>query len=405
LKEVAMRVLEGKNIVLGVTGSIAAYKAADLASKLVQAGAQVYVVMTPEATRFITPLTFRTLTGRPVLVDMFDPSSEMAVQHVALGQLADVVVVAPATAHIIAKIASGMADDMVSLTVLASRAPVILAPAMDAAMFESPATQENLRKLAERGFIQVGPGYGRLASGLEGRGRLEDVEKILGSIRWVLGRRGDLAGVKIVVTAGGTQEPVDPVRVLTNRSSGKMGYALAEAARDRGAEVTLISAPVSLPEPVGVEVVRVGTAQEMKETVSRAVSGARALIMAAAVADYRPKHVAAGKIKKGAAELLLELERTPDILGEVRGDFLRIGFAAETENLEENALAKLREKDLDLIVANDVSSPDSGFGSETNRVTLIDRGGNIERLPLLPKLEVAHKVLDRVAAILRERQG
>lgn len=400
-----MRVLEGKHIVLGVTGSIAAYKAADLASKLVQAGAKVFVVMTPEATQFITPLTFHSLTGNPVLVDMFDPSSEMAIQHVALGQLADVVVVAPATAHIIAKIASGMADDMVSLTVLASRAPVIIAPAMDAAMFESSITQENLAKLVSRGFIQVGPGYGRLASGLEGRGRMEEVEKILGIIRKVLGRHGDFAGKKIVVTAGGTQEPVDPVRVLTNRSSGKMGYALAEAARDRGAEVVLISAPVALPDPAGVETIRITTAGEMREAVIRAVPGAHALIMAAAVADYRPKHPAPSKIKKGIPELVIELEKTPDILGEVRGGFVRVGFAAETENLEENALNKLREKDLDLIVANDVSSPDSGFGAETNRVTIIDRRGNIERLPLLTKLEVAHRVLDRVATILQERQA
>jgi phosphopantothenoylcysteine decarboxylase/phosphopantothenate--cysteine ligase len=391
-----MRALEGKKIVLGVTGGIAAYKAADLASKLVQAGAQVYVVMTPSAQEFVSPLTFEALTGQPVTTDIFD-QGEFSIQHVALADLADAVVVAPATANNIARIASGLADDMVCLTVLATRAPVVIAPAMDEGMFQAPATQENLKKLKERGLVIVGPAYGRLASGKEGWGRMEEPEKIIGTLRWALGRGGDLAGKKIVVTAGGTQEPLDPVRVLTNKSSGKMGYALAEAARDRGAQVVLVSAPTAIAPPVGVELVSVNTAQEMKEAVEKAVKGAHALLMAAAVADYRPKKYAGQKIKRGQAPVIsLELERTPDILGEVKGDFLRVGFALETENLVANARKKLKEKALDLVVANDISA----FAQDQSQVVLIDKSGKAQKLPLLPKLEIAHLVLDRVAGLL-----
>src|SRR3990170_1532664 len=317
-----MRALEGKKLVLGVTGGIAAYKAADLASKLVQAGAQVYVVMTPSAQEFVSPLTFEALTGQPVTTDIFE-QSEFSIQHVALADLAHAVVVAPATADIIARIASGLADDMVCLTVLATRAPVVIAPAMDEGMFQASATQENLKKLKGRGLVIVGPARGHLASGKEGWGRMEEGEKIIGTLRWVLGRGGDLAGKKIVVTAGGTQEPLDPVRVLSNKSSGKMGYALAEAARDRVAQVVLVSAPTALPRPVGVEFVAVDTAEGMKAAVAKAVKGAQALLMAAAVADFRPERASAQKIKKaGAPALALKLERTPDILNQVRGDFL-----------------------------------------------------------------------------------
>ena len=290
--------LRGKTVVLGVTGSIAAYKAAELASQLTQAGARVEVIMTEAASEFITPLTFRSITGRPVVTKMFELASEYSVEHVALAEAADVVVIAPATANIIAKIAAGIADDMVSCTVLATKAPIILAPAMDVNMYENQVTQDNLAKLKARGFTIVGPGCGWLASGKTGLGRLVDVNEILGAICQVLGRSGDLAGKRIVVTAGGTQEPVDPVRCLTNRSSGKMGYALAEAARDRGAQVVLVSAPSALPKPVGIDVVNVGTAQEMYEAVKKAVDKADALIMAAAVADYRPKQVSKSKIKR-----------------------------------------------------------------------------------------------------------
>jgi phosphopantothenoylcysteine decarboxylase/phosphopantothenate--cysteine ligase len=398
--------LANKTVVLGVTGSIAAYKAAELASQLTQAGAKVEVVMTEAATEFMAPLTFRNITGRSVVTEMFDLASEYSVEHVALAEAADVVVIAPATANNIAKLAAGIADDMLCCTVLATKAPVIVAPAMHAAMYENQVTQDNLAKLRARGFTIVGPVYGRLASGRMGLGRLIDVGEILGTICQVLGRSSDLAGKRIVVTAGGTQELVDPVRCLTNRSSGKMGYALAEAARDRGAQVVLVSAPSALSKPTGVDVVDVRSAQEMYEAVKRAVAKADALIMAAAVADYRPKKVSESKIKRErASSLTLELERTPDILGEVKGNFLRVGFAAESENLVANAKEKLEKKRLDLIIANDITAKVSGIGADTNQVVIIDHKGKIEELPLLPKREVADRILDRVAGLLAKRGG
>jgi phosphopantothenoylcysteine decarboxylase/phosphopantothenate--cysteine ligase len=392
--------LKDKTVVLGVSGSIAAYKAAELASQLAQAGAKVDVIMTRAAREFITPLTFRSITGRPVVTDMFELNSEYSVEHVALAEAADVVVIAPATADIIARIAAGMADDMVSCTVLATKAPIIMAPAMHTAMYENQITQENLSKLKARGFVIVGPDYGRLASRGVGLGRLVDVNEILETICQVLGRSSDLAERRIVVTAGGTQEPLDPVRSLTNRSSGKMGYALAEAARDRGAKVVLVSAPTALTGPVGIDIINISTAQDMYEAVKKAAVKADALIMAAAVADYRPKRVSRAKIKRERApNLTLELERTPDILAEVKGKFLRIGFAAESENLVANARDKLDKKNLDLIVANDITAKDSGIGADTNRVVIIDRKGKVEKLPLLPKREVADRILDKVAQL------
>ncbi len=396
--------LANKTIVLGITGSIAAYKAADIASKLTQAGSKVEVVMTESATEFISPLTFRSLTGRPVVTDMFELASEFSIEHVALAEAADVVVIAPATANIIAKLASGIADDMLTCTVLATEAPVIVAPAMNVNMLQNSITQDNLAKLKTRGFTIVDPAYGRLASGKMGLGRLAEVEKIIGTIKQVLGRSGDLAAKRIVVTAGGTQEAIDPVRYVGNRSSGKMGYAVAEAARDRGAKVTLITAPTSLPEPVGIGVTHIETAVQMKEAVVKATAQADALIMAAAVADYQPKSAAGEKIKKeAAAGLTLELIKTPDILAEVKGNFLKIGFSAETEDMIENARQKLEQKQLDLIVANDVTAPDSGFGVDTNKVTLISRDGKVESLPLMTKREVADKILDRVVGMLSSR--
>jgi len=393
--------LTNKTVVLGVTGSIAAYKAAYLASQLTQAGADVEVIMTEAATKFITPITFRSITGRPVVTEMFDLASEYSVEHVALAEAADVVVIAPATANIIAKLATGIADDMLSCTVLATKAPVIIAPAMNVNMYENPITRDNLVKLQARDFAIVGPAYGRLASGKMGLGRLVDIDEVLGTICQVLGKCGDLAGKRIVVTAGGTQEPVDPVRCLTNCSSGKMGYALAEAARDRGAQVVLVSAPSALPRPAGVDTVDIRTAQEMYQAVKKAVAKADALIMAAAVADYRPVQVSESKIKRQqASKLTLELERTPDILGEVKGDFVRVGFAAESENLVANAKEKLHKKQLDFIAANDITAADSGIGADANRVVLIDREDKVEELPLLPKREVADKILDKVAGLL-----
>ncbi len=392
--------LSNKTIVLGVTGSIAAYKAAEIASQLTQAGARVNVVMTREAVEFVSPVTFRAISGRPVVTEMFDLASEYSIEHVSLAAAADIVAVAPATANVIAKLAAGIADDMLCCTVLATRAPVLIAPAMEARMYMNQVTQENLEKLKARGFVIVGPGAGWLASGKEGLGRLADTSDIIDSICQMLGKGSGLAGKRIVVTAGGTQEPVDPVRYIGNRSSGKMGYALAEAARDRGASVLLITAPAMTTEPAGVDVTRVGTAQEMCEAVENATPGADALIMAAAVADYRPARKLEEKIKKTEAGLTLELECTPDILSAVRGSIVRVGFAAESSNLFENAKEKLQRKGLDLIVANDVTAPDSGFGADTTRVTVIDREGRVDSLPLLSKRQVADKVLDRVAELL-----
>jgi len=393
--------LANKTIVLGITGSIAAYKAADLASKLTQAGAKVEIIMTESATEFITPLTLRSLTGQPVVTKMFELTSEFSIEHIALAEAADVVAIAPATANTIAKLAQGIADDMLTCTVLATKAPIIVAPAMNVNMLENPITQENLAKLKARGFVIIEPAWGRLASGKMGRGRLADVDEIIGTIQQVLGKSGDLAGRRIVVTAGGTQEPIDPVRYIGNHSSGKMGYAMAKAARDRGAMVTLITAPTSLPEPTGIEVTPVRTTIQMKEAVAKAVAKADVLIMAAAVADYQPKTSTKEKIKKESPSLTLELIRTPDILTEVKGDFIRVGFAAESEDLIENARQKLQKKQLNLIVANDITATDSGFGVDTNKVTLIDRDGKVESLPLLTKREVADKILDRVVEFLR----
>ena len=395
-------VTKNNTIVLGVTGSIAAYKAAELASRFSRDGFRVDVIMTESAQRFIAPLTFRNITGRPVITTMWDIDSEFSVEHVALAEAADVILIAPATASIIAKIACGMADDMLSCTVLATKAPVVIAPAMNDNMWANTITQENVAKLIKRGFTFVGPAHGRLASGKLGPGRLSGPDEIYCITLQVLGRKGDLAGKNIVVTAGGTQEPVDPVRCLTNRSSGKMGYAVAEAARNRGAQVTLISAPTALPDPPGIKVIGVNTAEEMLKAVQEAVKKADALVMAAAVADFRPVAVAAKKIKRAdLTDLTLELEKTPDILAQVKGDFIRVGFAAESHDMVANANDKVKRKGLDLIVANDITEKDCGFGTETNRVTIIDSKGKAEELPLLPKGEVADKILDRLSATLR----
>ena len=394
--------LSGSKVILGVTGSIACYKAADLASKLTQEGAQVDVILTQGASNFITPLTFRSLTHRPVITDLFDVQSEQAMAHVAMAHSADVIVVAPATAHFIAKLAHGLADDALTTTILASSAPVAVAPAMDGYMLDNPATQENLGKLRERGVTIIGPAEGHLASGLRGMGRLVEVPQIMDIIRAVLGRHGDMAGRSVVVSAGGTQEPIDPARVITNRSSGKMGYALAEAARDRGARVTLVTAPTALSDPVGVEMRHVTTVAEMREAVLSACVGADALIMAAAVSDYRPASVASQKIKKekDGEEMVLHLVKNADFFLEVPEGVLRVGFAAETEDLLANARKKIAAKGLALIAANDITAPDSGFNVDTNRVTILDRDGGIDELPLLSKYDVGHRILDRVVKLL-----
>ena len=388
-----------RNVVLGVTGSIAAYKAVDLASKLTQAGVAVHTVMTESATKLVGPASFRAITGQPVSTDMFELSNPFAIEHVSLADAADLLAVAPATANVIAKMANGIADDLLTCTALAMRAPILVAPAMHTAMWENPATQANVTTLRERGVEFVGPTEGRLASGGFGAGRFAPVPKILGEILRLLGRGGDLAGVRVVISAGGTREPLDPVRFLGNRSSGKMGCALAEAARNRGADVTLVSGPTQAPRPAGMSVISVETASEMRDAVAAACADADALIMAAAVADYAPSAPADRKLKKSAETLSIELERTADVLASVDGPRVRIGFAAETENLVENARRKLVHKRLDLIVANDVSGSTAPFGSDENQATLIDANGE-EELPRMSKRDLADRVLDRIVPLL-----
>jgi len=395
--------LDGRRVLLGVAGSVAAYKAVDLASQLSQMGAEVDAVLTEAATRFVSPLSFTSVTRRPAHVDMFEASLRDPEAHVRLGREADVLLAAPATADLLARLALGLAQDLFSLAVLCSRAPLVVCPAMDAHMWEHPTTQEHVAKLRERGALVVGPEVGRLASGEVGPGRLAERETVLGAVRYALGRRyGDLVGRRIVVTAGGTQEPIDPVRYISNHSSGKMGYAVAEAARDRGAEVTLVAAPTALPDPYGVRVVRVRTALEMRDAVLEACREAHVLVMAAAVADFRPAQAAPTKIKRGEREALtLELVRNPDILAETArfSHLVRVGFAAETEDLLTNARRKLQERGLDLMVANDVTAPGSGFGTDTNKVVILGRE-DAEELPLMSKYEVGRRLLDHVARLL-----
>ena len=395
---------ENKNVVLGVTGSIACYKAADLCSKLVQLGANVDVILTEAAQKFINPLTFRSITHRPVITDLYDPESEISMAHVALAQRADLVVIAPTTANMIGKIASGLADDPISLTVIATSAPLVLAPAMDANMFESAVVQENVLKLKKRGVTIVGPVAGRLASGLTGTGRMIEVRELTGYLSAELGKNNQLAGRKIVVTAGGTTESIDPVRILTNRSSGKMGYAIAEAARDNGAKTLLITAATHLSDPSAIEVIHVENTEDMYKAVIKTSKNADALIMAAAVSDYKARLKSPQKIKKGpSTSPFLELETNPDILAKAKGAKVKVGFAAETENLLENARIKLDSKGADLLVANDVSSSNGVFGSDTNKVTIIGNGGFVEDLPRMSKYSVAQNILRKVVEILKDR--
>jgi phosphopantothenoylcysteine decarboxylase/phosphopantothenate--cysteine ligase len=397
--------LHGKKILLGVTGSIAAYKAADLASQLTQAGAAVDVILTEAATKFVTPLTFQSVTGRQAHTDLWGDDAHVI--HVGLGEQADLFIIAPATADTLAKLAHGLADNLLTVTALAARCPILIAPAMDGGMFEHPATQENLKTLVERGVIVLGPAEGRMASGLVGRGRMVEPEEIFGRARLALGRGGPLTGRKIVVTAAGTQEPLDPVRFISNRSSGKQGFAIAQAALDRGAAVTLIAGPTGLMTPSGARRIDVTTTAEMAEAVLNELADAHALIMAAAVADFRPAQVAEHKIKKTAVPQV-ELEKTLDILSAVaekraltKKPEVVVGFAAESQNLIENARDKMARKRLSLIVANDISAKDAGFAVDTNRVTLIDAGGGVEQLPLMSKTQVAEIVLERVEKLLR----
>ncbi|HZC06196.1 MAG TPA: bifunctional phosphopantothenoylcysteine decarboxylase/phosphopantothenate--cysteine ligase CoaBC [Ktedonobacterales bacterium] len=412
--------LEGQRIVVGVCGGIAAYKVADLVSKLRQAGADVDVVLTEHAERFVSALTFSALSQRPVYTNLWEPTGEAAARHIELGHAADLLLIAPATANTIARLAHGLADDMLTTIALATTAPLLIAPAMESQMYRHPATQANLGLLAERGATIIEPESGRLASGETGQGRLPETPTLLAHIRRTLGRAtGDLVGRRVVVTAGGTRESIDPVRYIGNHSSGLMGFALAEEARDRGADTLVIAGAVSAPIPLGVEVIRVETSLELRDATLAAISDADALVMAAAVADYRVEQPAQHKIKKGSAEensdgsLTLRLTQNPDILADVRDmaetrgltGLTRVGFAAETNDVERNAASKLRRKGLHLLVANDVSRVDSGFSVATNQVSLFYADGRVEHLPLMPKTEVARIIWDRLAPMLGERRA
>ena len=391
-------ILKDKNIVLGVTGSIASYKAIDLASKLTQLEACVDVIMTQSATEFVKPLTFQSITHRSVISNIFDPASDMAINHVTLAERADVVIVAPATASTIAKIAHGISDDALGTTLLATEAPVIVAPAMDGNMFENLATQKNIATLIERNFFIAGPESGRLASGLIGTGRLLDTSKLVGAICMILGRSGDLTDSKILISAGGTQESIDPARIITNHSSGKMGYAIAEAARDRGAQVTLVTAPNHLEDIVGVNTIKVVSALDMQSNIESECIDADAIIMAAAVSDWRPENYSQEKLKKTeSSKSSIDLIKNPDIISSInKAGLIKVGFAAETQDIEINAKKKISAKNLDFVVANDITSETSGFSSDNNKVIIIHSDDTIERLPLMPKYDVGNAILDRV---------
>ena len=398
-----MERLSGKKIVLGVTGGIAAYKAVEVVSRLRKAGAQVHVIMTKEAAEFVTELTFREISGQPVTVDMWSKVPNFNVEHIALAQLADLMLIVPATANILAKAATGIADDMLTTTLLATKAPIFAAPAMNTNMYENPITQRNITELKRRGFHIIEPAAGHLACGISGKGRLPEPSDIVRVIEAFFQPEDSLAGRRILVTAGGTIEPLDPVRYIGNRSTGRMGYAIAAEASRRGADVVLISGPSNLPEPSGVETVHIDTARQMQSEVLARFTDADAVIMSAAVADYRPKTVAAEKIKKSDDELVLHLERNPDILfdlGQRKTRQLLVGFAAETCRVEEYAKRKLVKKNLDFIVANDVSQADAGFGVDTNRIKLFAKDGTMTEYPLMSKKELAGIILDHMAACL-----
>ncbi|MBE0467793.1 MAG: bifunctional phosphopantothenoylcysteine decarboxylase/phosphopantothenate--cysteine ligase CoaBC [Candidatus Desulforudis sp.] len=394
--------LGGKTVILGVTGSIAAYRAADVAGQLVRHGAEVHVIMTRAAREFISPLTMESISGNPVRTEMFAGHSG-AMVHLDLARSGDVVVVAPATANVIGKVAGGVADDLLTTLVLAFAGPVLLCPAMNPAMYANPIVQRNIRELQELGYRFCGPEAGRVACGDEGRGRLAPPESIVERVIGLTKGVDDLRGVRVMVTAGATREPLDPVRYLTNRSSGRMGYAVARAARDRGADVVLVSGPTSLPDPDGLTLVPVETASEMFEAVRHRLPESDILVMAAAVADYRPAEVARKKIKKQDGRLTVELEPTADILAYAgrhkKPGRVMVGFAAETGDPVEYAMEKARKKGADLMVGNDVTRPGAGFDVETNLVVFVFPDGRCIRLPQMDKYEVAWRVLDEVLTI------
>ena len=395
--------LTGRNIVLGVTGGIAAYKSAELVSRLRHLGANVHVIMTRNATEFVSPLTFQTLSANQVVTDTFQAPEYWNVEHVALAKLAEVFVIAPATANIIAKMASGIADDMLSTTVLATKAPVLVAPAMNTGMWTAAATRENVKTLIERGVHFIGPDSGMLACGDEGAGRMSEPESIAEEVCALLNPKRDLNGLKVLVTAGATKERIDPVRFITNDSSGKMGFAIAEAARDRGAEVTAVFGSVSAPVPEGIRTIQIESARELYDVMLRETPGQDIVIQAAAVCDYRVEQQQNSKIKKADGEpLVLKMTENPDIASAV-GELKKknqtlVGFAAETDHVEKNAVSKLKKKNLDMIVANDVTVPGAGFNVDTNIATLITKKGS-ESQPLQTKRQLADVILDRILAL------
>ncbi len=398
--------MKGKRILLGVTGGIAAYKSAELVRLLVRDGAQVRVVMTKNAQEFITPLTLQTLSGHPVYRETFSLIRDFDIAHIALAEETDVLVIAPATANVIGKIAAGLANDLLTTVVMATRAPVLLCPAMNTGMYENVIVQENMQKLSARGYRLMEPGIGELACKSEGAGRLPEPADIVEEVRSMLTVK-DLAGETVLVTAGPTREPFDPVRFITNYSTGKMGYALAVRARRRGASVTLVSGPTALPVPGGVTFVPVSSAVEMRDAVMSHLKQATIIIKSAAVADYRPSVCAEEKIKKRKGLLSLHLERNPDIIAEIgkkKKNRILIGFAMESEGLIENAKAKMLAKKMDLIVANDLKQEGAGFQSDTNIVKILDREGGMEELPLMDKMDVADRILDRAKRMIARRR-
>lgn len=402
--------LQGKKIVLGVTGGIAVYKAVDLVSRLRKAGCEVRVVMTEHAQQFVTPLTFKEISGNAVATSMWNANQEFNVEHIALANWADVFLVAPATANILAKMACGIADDLLSTTLLAAQAPIVVCPAMNTGMYQNPATQENIAKLQERGVTVMPPAVGHLACGTSGPGRLPEPQQIVEFMSaFFAGREGDLRGLRVLVTAAGTREPIDPVRYVGNRSSGKMGYAVAQMAAERGADVLLISGPSALAAPPNVRVVNVETTNEMLEACLVAYGDVDIVIKAAAVADYRPRDVADQKIKKKTDDALtVVMDKNPDILktlGAKKEQQVLVGFAAETQNLLANAREKVVKKNLDMIVANDVTAAGAGFNSDTNIVKFLFANGDVRELEQMPKVDVANRILDEAIRIRNERQA
>ena len=391
--------LNGKIVVVGVTGGIAAYKSAELVRKLKKLNATVHVIMTKNACEFITPLTMQTLSQNSVVVDMFKEPESWDIGHISLAQKADVFLVVPATANILGKVANGIADDMLSTTIMATKAPAIFACSMNTNMYENQIVQSNISRMKKVGCIFVEPEFGELACGQEGNGRLADLDDIVAKVIKVLKYKPELAGKIVLVTAGSTREYFDPVRYITNGSTGKMGYAIAKVAVAKGAKVILVSGPVNLKKPHGVEMVDVVTAQEMYDEVLKRFDCADVIIKSAAVADYKPKSVSENKIKKSSNNIFVEMEKNPDILKQIgakKGSKIIVGFCMETENLEQHALSKLKEKNLDLIVANDLTTEGAGFGTDTNVVKIINKYGMVKDLPIMSKEEVADRIFDEI---------